>query len=1192
MPFVSSQSQGRQPGFANNRYDTAKVKKQIENAETRIRSAGYVKEDTDKRNIVEKALNLPQGQNAFFDVLEILGRPGSAVMNAIDKGMEGENVAAAAWRGLSGQDRVNGADLAEKMGVENKAGKFLLGTALDIGLDPTTYIPGGVLAKGIKQGAALAAKPVKAAYGALENASPALKNFRTDTLQPALEGIKDTVGYGVGRDYKLDETLTGAKDDTILQAKQQAENRIGFMTEESMRGISDAAKLAGGVDTGTNVGRILEKDLKQFEDVKGYEFPDGVTRTGNRGDLLDAVKANREKIKNLSKELGSNNKEYQSTIGEFADALTKTENQIRKIYMGLERQAGKELDQATRQNLREAGRELARMESQLANFGQNEASLLRYYRKQVRDAHNMRFGIVKRVKETAPNGIRWVEGAEIPASLKNFIRANGKGLDEVADELGYDNANDLLSDLQSLSGGSRKLDNATVDQLAREQMEQTGALKSLADTKTEMEKAVQSLRQSIKEIEKTSSGTNVTKATEQAFKSLSVDDQYQELARQRDAIRSQLDALKGESKQTKQGYIDQIRQVEDEIDALKKAAKNPIIIQKELARPAREYSNDPGIQQAAKTLMSSNAEIRGWANANGVGIAELEGYMTHILAAEERKRRRNLVNVDKGNTGTGQPKKAILNERQYKGSVEDINEKAERTIFEPNAYFATAIGQKRLIEYVNAVNFRRQVLTNENFARKLADGEKVGELPKNQVVIDSNNYKFLKESGDVLEGAEIGDEIGGKYIVTKAVKNALDRYQKLTTDEGINGFLTAFDKMQSIWKRAALFSIPYHIRNDVGAKFNNWVGGMNVPSLIKYSAIADKEVFDAVINGVESEAYREFRKQGLGNSSLAQIEFARRGEDPEEAIRRTIENRSKTTGQKVAQRINPINAFQTSQEFGSFIDSTNRFALFKWALDKGMTPEQAAKKVREVQFDYSNLTALEREVFSRIAPFYRWMRNNIPFQIKQFIQDPRKYANINKVRENAQEAVGIDDENVPDWMKESFALPVAGEDGSGKFLGLNLPVGDLTKLSNPLKMLIDSVTPLAKLPAEVALNRNFFYNKPIEQFEGQEKQFQIPGTNMDFGIDSTLAYVIEQLSGQMGRGLSGYLQKPEDADQDTKFRTPSMGISSILKDFDAEKAQYFQQVEELRKLQDLIKYIEQQSGQEVKTINEIEKARR
>ncbi|MFA4854180.1 MAG: hypothetical protein WC616_02385 [Candidatus Omnitrophota bacterium] len=601
---------------------------------------------------------------------------------------------------------------------------------------------------------------------------------------------------------------------------------------------------------------------------------------------------------------------------------------------------------------------------------------------------------------------------------------------------------------------------------------------------------------------------------------------------------------------------------------------------KPIVRPIRELSTNENVQKAAQDLGRNNELIRQWALDEGININELEGYMTHILSSEERKLR-GKPSI-RGASGAGAPNKKILNARKLQGSAEEVNEQVGRKLFEPNAYFATAIGQKRLIEYVNAVKFRREVLSNPKFAVPFAKGDIV---PADAVKISSAEYKFIKDA--TLDNLDLADEIGGEYIVTKGAKEALDRYKKLTTDEGVNSFLKVFDSAQSVWKRAVLFSIPYHLRNDMGAKFNNWVAGMNAADLMKYSATADDEVFNAIIKNNPSSLYKEYIEQGLGASSLSKIEFRPYGE-PEEAIKKTVALRSKTTAGQVKERLNPLRAFETSREFGDFVDQTNRFALYKWAKEaKKLSPEQARELVNRVQFDYTNLTTAEQEIFARMFPFYRWMRNNIPYQLRQFVNDPKKYMRVNKLRLNAQEAAGIDEENMPEWMKEQFAIAVSGGKGKGKFLSMSLPLADMLRATKPLKMAIDATTPLLKTPAELALNRNFFFNKPIEKFRGQEKQFEVPGTDLEFGIPAKAAYLAEQATGQIGRGFSQYLQK--ESDQDIKFRMPSMGISSLLKDYDVKKSRYFELLNELQALQDQMKYIEQQTGQKPKTIKELKK---
>jgi hypothetical protein len=940
MPFAqyknggtSNSKWGSSSSVNTDPYSVDKLTQQIDNANVRIKDAGFAPQNTDKRNGFEKFLNLPQNQNWFFDTLEVLGRPGNAVKNVLDKAVgtgAKESIGEAALKGISGREKVSGAQMVkDHLGIENGFSKFLLGTALDIGTDPLTFVPGGVLAKGVTAPAKLAGKAVKGVYNATESLVPGLKTLRETKIEPALQSAKDGLGYAFNPNYKIDETLNGGKSTALQDLSQSTDNSRAFMQEEAMKNLANTAKSAGGIDTGVNVGRVMEAPLKQFD---------------SQYNLLDG---------------------------------------------------------------------------------------------------------------------------------------------------------------------------------------------SVTDNADELNRLIQ--------------------------------DRYA-------AIRTN-------------PVPEVVTKLRSEIDQLKSNIQNPI--QTELPRPVRDMPTDPKIQQAAKTLVESNNTIREFAVDNGIDIPAMEGYMTHVWSQAERDARKinKPVKIDAGAFGQGNPNKNILKQRELMGSVEDINDKIGKPKFEPNAYFASGIGQKRLIDYVHAVKLRKEVLQNPDFSVPFIKGM---DVPKNAEVIDSNNYTFLKESGDALDGIVPTEKIGGQYIVTKQAKMALDRYQKLNTDEGTKAFLKAFDGIQSLWKKGALFSLGYHFRNQAGATFNNYVAGMNTLDLARYTPEAFKEVSKS-ISGKESALFTEYRKQGLGSNTLSQVEFAKVGQEPEQAIQKTVDNMSKDTKGQIKQRLNPLNAFQTSQEVGNFFDQANRFALYKWAKDKGMTPEQAAAKVREVQFDYSKTTPFEKNIATRVFPFYRWMRNNIPFQIKTFINDPRKYEYLNKARLNAQEAVGLNENNIPDYMKEQFAIPLYGQNGKGKMLGLNLPLTDLTKLSKPGKTLVDAVTPLVKTPAELALNYNTFFGKKIQKFDGEQKQYQIPYTDIAFGVPVKGAYAFEQATGQIGRGFSGFLQKPDTKDQDIVNRLPSLGISSLTKPFDAEKYAYYEKLDQLKQLQDLMLFIQQQTGEKPRTLNQIKR---
>ncbi|RCW44213.1 hypothetical protein [Paenibacillus prosopidis] len=1083
------------PLMKPNPFDTAATDRSIANAKLRIENSGWAV-NPDKRNPVEKALNLPQDQNWFFDTLDVLNRPQQALFGGMDAILKTANGTPtdredAFMKGLTGKQKVRGSDLMQGLGVTNKPTKAVTGFIADVATDPLNLIPGKLIGGAVKETGGLFKKGLDAA----ESVAPPLKTLRETKVQPALEAGKDALGRIFVPKYKWDETLTGGSDPFLKDRYIQTENDIRYMTDEALKGITDAARKSGGLDTGTDVGRIMEKDLRQFEDNPMFEFPDGVRRTTSKRELDNEIIGNKQRIKELGQGVRETNKAMDKQISEVAQALDKNDNALRRMFMSIENKK------------------------------------------------------LKSLQKTDPKALN--NPKVMPGFLPNSPALN------------------LLIKIQDET-------KAQIDDMRTELGLPKVRKKSY--TPEEMQKL----------------------ATDRTFKQLSPSPAFNLLLQRSKDFKAELDELRELRKTSGQQEIADIQRLVDENAAIKEAAKNPVMVPREIPRPVRDMTTDAKIVQAADTLIKSNDDIRQWATANGIPVGEIEGYMRHILSAEEQAARKIVKPnaVDRSSASMNNPSKSILKARKLTGSVEDINEQIGRKFFEPNAFFASALGQKKLIEYGNAVNFRREVLSNPQFARPYVPGK--SPAPGNgQTVINTNNYKFLNDPTNPA----MADEIGGDYVVTSGVKQALDRYQKLTSDEGIHAFLKAYDAATSGWKKLTLLSPEYHVRNDLGAKFNNYVGGMNPVDIAKYTASATKDVTNALARSKNTPLYNEFKQQGLGSNSQLAVEFARHGNDAEKAFREVVKDESRTALQKGLGTINPLRVFKTSQQLGTAIDQINRFALYKWAREtKGMNPRQAADKVKEVQFDYSDLTPTERELFVRAVPFYRWSRNNIPFQIKQLVTNPLKYENVNKAKEEAQNYFGMDPEKESDFTKNSFAFPVSGDGlGTGSMLGLNLPLSDLTKLNEPAKLFADSLSPVIKTPIELGTNYNLFKGRDIEQFKGEQKKMQIPekilGLNVPGGgtplggIPVKTDHALRQLGGNPARQFLNAATIKTEREKEEAATKPAFGITNMLKRYDINETNFYEKKAELRRLMELIDYIEQETGNRPKSVTDIKKGR-
>lgn len=182
---------------------------------------------------------------------------------------------------------------------------------------------------------------------------------------------------------------------------------------------------------------------------------------------------------------------------------------------------------------------------------------------------------------------------------------------------------------------------------------------------------------------------------------------------------------------------------------------------------------------------------------------------------------------------------------------------------------------------------------------------------------------------------------------------------------------------------------------------------------------------------------------------------------------------------------------QRSEEYlrySAFMEGVSRYGLEDGGRVASLLP-------KATQFDYQDLSRIERELFrGTLLPFYSWMKNNIPFQIRSFLQEPGKMMSLYHAQEAAADFVPINEEDaVPEWMKERFGFMTGlpGVDGwqpqdeSRLALGVDLPSYELNELfrssANPItqglgvsKKLVSDANPLIKAPLEAALGVDFF----------------------------------------------------------------------------------------------------------------------
>lgn len=132
--------------------------------------------------------NEPSLMGRIFD---ILSRPNYAVAEAFRTGGNPNAI----WEGFTGERKTTFSDVLEENGVKNPAVRGSLGFVLDVGLDPTTYIPGGAIAKGASKLGKTAGISGKTSNIIARDKNLAQKLLdKGDPVFPEAFGIKPTEG--------------------------------------------------------------------------------------------------------------------------------------------------------------------------------------------------------------------------------------------------------------------------------------------------------------------------------------------------------------------------------------------------------------------------------------------------------------------------------------------------------------------------------------------------------------------------------------------------------------------------------------------------------------------------------------------------------------------------------------------------------------------------------------------------------------------------------------------------------------------------------------------------------------------------------------------------------------------------------------------------------------------------------------
>lgn len=426
-------------------------------------------------------------------------------------------------------------------------------------------------------------------------------------------------------------------------------------------------------------------------------------------------------------------------------------------------------------------------------------------------------------------------------------------------------------------------------------------------------------------------------------------------------------------------------------------------------------------------------------------------------------------------------------------TVDEINGALGKNLFKTDLAETTTIAALR---NQNAIYGAEQI--NYFTSRAAADIEKIGGLdnvPKNWVTpqlqvpkrfISKDNKTFpINDALAKLQNTPMPPEkariLEGRWKSVVYPDKTTKELEKL-----YSGYISA-------WKRYTLMPFAeYHTRNAVGDIWNGWMHGWQ-PHQIGI------DIKEAAMNqlgrggGIKTSLYGK-----ISNEDLIKVArdygVTRTGQWGE--ISNILAPISSKQGHKVLDKIKrEAWDLETVTKIGDFLESNRRLALFSRQLKQGATYEEAANVVTKALFDYNDLTAFEKSIRQNLVPFYTWYRKNVPAQIENLIRHPGKVAVLPKTKAAIESSFGsnIEEEMRPEWMRREYSISL-GKNDEGKenfaMLGSYIPTADLFKYSGSAKDImtnaVSNLCPAIKVPFELAMNKDFFRDKPIDRLRDKD----------------------------------------------------------------------------------------------------------
>ncbi len=1154
----------KKPDTSTSTYDPAK---QVEGYKKRLEASGIDPEQAlDKRNFLEKALNLTPEQNTLFDIFEIINRPQQALFGGINAAQMGTSMLEGAKQGITGNKEVWGKDLLHNMGVADskKSVGFddIAGLAADIFLDPVNLpaipLKGAVsvitkaddvldLAKTALKAANVSQDATKIAHAermvsAAKTAADAARKVKLHT--PLQAASRATKGALTGSLKLADKGITAALKSVDAKTLSRLEDLAQLPTHLSaVAKYKDAKQYIQGL---FDVGKRLPKDVwnKIFK-IRGAESISAAELSVLNKDIQSAIDNVAIKKGVDPSWLGTQVQDWIETFKynpklKWFDALQNPKQVI-----------GADSWQTVSKIISESGLKPENIYEFAADLGDNGV----YIVKNIKQHQELVDYLIKNEKTLYTKGgantitdVRQAQREKIRtfmAALPDEKRPSkdtikrilarfdaGASVDEVFDKLPSLKAKGITDG--AMATWRKKLRQVETDVAEH--------------TKLFGEELAPRIRtpEHLDELKAFYADPEFKAITDQAFATIDI---------MEETLDDAAAVLVGEG----QGASTKFATAIPEGTVHHAATKDYKTIQ-ESAKPWPDYQEGASLRGSRNTF--TGREYR-------LGAKE----------ANELARRQMDILLE-----NGQLKDKSIEFWQQKKNFSMFEEELQKS-------FDEFINEgPRLLEQVKAADeiLAKGFLLDNDLIRRW-DNFSGSTVPKGYLKIeksallrDLKALEFYLDDGTALEKAREmlrdSEAFNTKtLLVEKNIWSTIGRMKN--PKDSLDPIIEGVDAWNSLFKKTKLLSPGFQIRNFLGNGFNIWAAGLNTKSIVRNFKRANN-----VLSKGDDVLAKVVRGQSLNDAEkivwqwyepFIKNNFHKAAKDIWDAGKIEGDNVVKKAAKWITEKNGNAN---------EYIDHHFRLALFMFASENPsilskLEVADPAQAVRKVLFDPMDLSYAERETAKRLIPFYTFTKKNLAYQFDNLFRNTKKYKDMKKALDDMWKFNDLTTDDIEQYKREDFWIPIPFLDKDGNYSAIRakLPIEDLGELiDNPLRKFVAAATPAIRAPFELTANKQLFTQMPIEEFKGQEG-YMIPeiGRKPEYilsqtGLDVPIGFAMD-IGRSIAKGAKGELKDL------TGLQKVQQGFGrSFLSVGNAEKARTSKAYQELNQVRELMQYYKQE----------------